>query len=106
MYCKHCANEIDDDVIVCPKCGKQVGELKGSSSSGGFDGFGDSSKPKNKVLAILLCCLGFIFIGGIHKFYEGKIGLGILYILTGGLFWIGTIVDLIDLCSKKDTYYI
>ena len=23
-YCKHCGELIDDDCIVCPKCGKQV----------------------------------------------------------------------------------
>ena len=33
MYCKHCAAEIDDDVIICPKCGKQVQELKYSESN-------------------------------------------------------------------------
>ena len=32
MYCKHCANEIDEDVIICPKCGKQVQELKREDS--------------------------------------------------------------------------
>lgn len=28
MFCKHCGNEIDDDVIICMSCGKQVQELK------------------------------------------------------------------------------
>lgn len=28
MYCKHCGNEIDNDVIICTKCGKQVQDLK------------------------------------------------------------------------------
>ena len=27
---------------------------------------------------------------GAHKFYEGKIGMGVLYIFTGGLFGIGS----------------
>ncbi|RDU21951.1 hypothetical protein [Anaerosacchariphilus polymeriproducens] len=27
-YCKHCGEIIDIDCIICPKCGKQVEELK------------------------------------------------------------------------------
>lgn len=106
MFCRHCGNEIDEDVVVCTKCGKQVKELKYENSFNGidFDGFGDMNKPKNKILSIILCCIGFVFVGGLHKFYEGKIGLGVLYILTGGLFYIGTIVDLISLIQKTDTY--
>ena len=48
---------------------------------------------KSKMVALLLC----IFLGGlgIHRFYVGKVGTGILYLLTGGLFGIGWIVDII-----------
>ena len=28
MFCKFCANEIDENVVICPRCGKQVSELK------------------------------------------------------------------------------
>ena len=49
-------------------------------------------RKKSKVVALLLC----IFLGvlGAHKFYEGKVGMGILYIITGGLFLIGWIVPI------------
>lgn len=48
---------------------------------------------KSKMVALLLC----IFLGefGIHKFYVGKIGMGILYLLTIGLFGIGWFIDII-----------
>ncbi|MDD4210993.1 MAG: TM2 domain-containing protein [Clostridia bacterium] len=38
-----------------------------------------------------------IFLGilGVHRFYAGKIGTGILWLLTGGLFGIGWIVDIL-----------
>ena len=26
-YCMHCGELIDDDCVVCPKCGKQVEQL-------------------------------------------------------------------------------
>ena len=32
MFCKFCGNEIDEDMVVCPKCGKQVKELKKEST--------------------------------------------------------------------------
>ena len=47
---------------------------------------------------LLLCFfLGFF---GAHKFYRKKIGMGILYLFTYGLFGIGYLVDLITLFVK------
>jgi TM2 domain-containing membrane protein YozV len=49
--------------------------------------------PKSRVATLLLA----IFLGefGIHRFYVGKVGTGILYLCTFGLFGIGIIVDVI-----------
>ena len=52
---------------------------------------------RSRILAIILCCVGFVGLGGLHRLYVGKLGTGILWLLTGGLFGIGTIVDLISL---------
>lgn len=57
--------------------------------------------PKSRWLALAICYfLGFF--GG-HYFYVGKIGKGILYIFTAGLFGIGWIVDLIRIATGKFT---
>lgn len=58
--------------------------------------------PKSKTKAALLCF--FLGVFGIHRFYVGKVGTGILYLLTAGLFGIGDVVDFIKiLCgSFKD----
>ncbi len=58
---------------------------------------------KNKWVSFLLCL--FLGILGIHKFYEGRILFGIIYLCTGGLFGIGVIVDLIILILKPNPYY-
>ena len=42
---------------------------------------------------------------GAHKFYEGKTGMGILYLLTGELFGIGWLIDAIALLFKPNPYY-
>ena len=39
---------------------------------------------------LLLTFLGLL---GIHRFYIGKVGTGILYLLTGALFGVGIIYD-------------
>jgi TM2 domain-containing membrane protein YozV len=59
-------------------------------------------RPKKLWVAYLLWFFfGFL---GIHKFYLGKIVMGILYIITGGLFFIGWFVDLFTLPSQVDLY--
>ena len=60
--------------------------------------------PKNKWVAFLLCLfLGYL---GAHKFYERRIGLGILYLFTCGLFGIGWFIDCIALLFKPNPYYV
>jgi TM2 domain-containing membrane protein YozV len=51
-----------------------------------------------------LACLGFIGIAGIHRFMLGKVGTGILWLLTGGLCWIGTIIDLVNMNKMVREY--
>ena len=55
---------------------------------------------KSRWLAFILC----FFFGklGIHRFYAGKIGTGLLWLFTWGFFGIGWLVDLI--CIAAGTF--
>jgi TM2 domain-containing membrane protein YozV len=59
---------------------------------------------KSKTTAYLL----WFFLGwcSAHKFYLGKTGVGILYLLTGQLAGIGWLIDLFTLGGQVDTYNI
>lgn len=115
-FCKHCGERIPVDAVICTKCGRQVEEIKkngneqivinnnntavaNATAIAGGVGIGH---PKNKWVALALCI--FTFCG--HKFYEGKIGMGIIYLFTGGLFFVGWIIDIIALLAKPNPYYV
>ena len=53
---------------------------------------------EKKKIELLLCIFGGWL--GLHHFYNKKIGLGILYLLTVGLFFIGWIYDIIVTIRK------
>ena len=116
-FCKFCGETIDNDCVVCPRCGKQVEDLGNKNGQNIIINNNNSAyanatatvthnvvrgKQKNKWVSLLLCI--FTLCG--HKFYEGKIGMGILYLFTGGLFFIGWVIDIITLALKPNPYYI
>lgn len=56
---------------------------------------------KSRLVDLLLC----IFFGalGIHRFYEGKIFTGLLWLFTGGLGTFGVFIDLILIIIGRAT---
>ncbi len=54
-----------------------------------------------KVPALLIT----IFLGGlgVHRFMAGKIGTGIIWLLTGGCLGIGYIIDIVQVATGKFT---
>lgn len=113
-FCKHCAAQIDFDCVVCPKCGKQVEEMRQTKENIIINNTANAyananitsphGKAKNKWVALFLC----LFLGciGAHKFYEGKTGMGLVYLFTAGLFFVGVVIDFIIILTKPNPYYV
>ena len=80
--CFACRDVIDVAAAVCPRCGTpQPAVALGSTT-------------ESRILPALLLCF-FLGVFGAHRFYVGKIGTGILELLTVGGLGIWWLVDMI-----------
>ena len=120
-FCKFCGSRIPMNAVVCTACGCQVEPLQGvnqgvptqiiinntntnTGSSANTNRVVYLGIPKRKWVAFALCLCFGIF--GAHRFYEGKVGTGLLYLCTLGLAAVGVVVDLIIILTKTDPYYV
>ncbi|MDH7514377.1 MAG: TM2 domain-containing protein [Bacteroidota bacterium] len=54
-----------------------------------------ASRRRDPQTILLTALIGFILVAGVHRFLMNQVGMGLLYLFTGGLCAIGTIVDLV-----------
>ena len=54
------------------------------------------ARRKDPQLILILTLIGFFGLAGIQRIILNQIGMGILYIFTGGLCLVGTIIDLVN----------
>lgn len=115
-YCSHCGGQIPEKAVVCTLCGCQVSSFENTNNAqpniiinnANSNAVNNSvkaayaGKVKNKWVAVALCI--FLGVFGGHKFYEGKILFGIIYLFTGGLLGFGVLIDLIILLLKPNPY--
>ncbi len=63
-----------------------------------------NSKRKSQDNMLLYCILGLVVVPGLQRFLTGQIGVGLLYLFTLGLCWIGSIVDLVNYKKLASEY--
>ena len=112
-FCRYCGDKIAASAKFCTNCGKpatapQTYQQPVQQPNVIINNVNAVAVPhgreKNKWVAFFLCLfLGFF---GVHRFYEGKIGTGILYLFTLGLVGFGWLIDCIILLTKPNPYYV
>lgn len=114
-FCEFCGNKVHIEAVICPKCGRQLEKMKTEEDSNHAQVVINNNNTVNNVnqshkkecdkwISLALCMLLGVF--GAHKFYEGKTGLGILYLFTAGFFIIGCVIDAIVILCKPNPYYV
>lgn len=90
MFCSNCGKELSIGANYCQNCGHRIQENRIMEIS-----------PRSQIAATILCfCLGGI---GVHRFYAGKVGTGILMILTIGGVGIWWLIDFIMIVTSSFT---
>ena len=94
MYCSNCGAQIDDQAVICVKCGVPTDRFKrfnapGSPPAEGFDW-----------LSTLLLCF-FLGAFGAHNFYTRKTGVAIIQLFTLGGLGIWALIDFIMIITES-----
>lgn len=79
VFCRGCGKPVHSTALTCPNCGAPQPAREISDK---------------RILPALLLCF-FVGFLGVHRFYVGKVGTGILQLFTLGGFGIWAFIDFI-----------
>ena len=61
-------------------------------------------RRKDETVTLVMAAMGLFGLAGLHRFYLGHYGIGLLYLFTLGFCYIGTIVDMVSHKSLAAKY--
>lgn len=117
MKCANCGAPLDRKNRFCPYCGNALEAAENAQDSKQEIHIhyhqeqpaetkvkyvyvpAERKSTRSRLVALVLCIILGVF--GAHRFYVGKIGTGLLYLFTWGLFGIGWLADVIILLLGK-----
>jgi hypothetical protein len=112
LFCEQCLIEVNGKMYCKPDIGKVINEAKeeaaaakgvpsptinisnvNTNTNQNIAGSVDNYPYKSKWVAAILCF--FFGVLGVHRFYVGKTGTGIIWLFTAGLCGFGALIDFI-----------
>lgn len=94
-FCPSCGSEVNDNAVVCVKCGVAVNNNRNPSGQVG------PVSDKEWLPALLLAW--FLGMFGVHRFYTGHVGIGVVQLLTFGGCGIWWLIDFIMIITGSFT---
>ena len=95
VFCRACGKQMHVTALACPQCGAQQRPVAAVPR------FDPNASPKLLLPAVLLCFWFGVF--GVHRFFVGKVGTGLLQLFTFGGLGIWALIDLIILVCGSFT---
>ena len=100
VYCVRCGADMRPDDRFCRNCGWDSTYAHGATPPPQPRApLPPNTSPKNRLTALLLCVLLGPF--GAHRFYLGKIGTGVLWLVTLGFLGLGVIFDVVMIATGE-----
>ncbi len=88
VFCRACGRQLHLSALSCPQCGAQQRAMPLRAA--------DPNASSRLLLPAVLLCFWFgVF--GVHRFFVGKVGTGLLMLFTFGGLGIWALIDLIIL---------
>ena len=106
-FCPNCGFEHDPEAVICVQCGvslEKTEAVKEEDFMQSLASFRETLDSLPLIATLLLVIFADGIFGGLYRLTKGDttgIVMGILWFVTGGLFGIGSLIDIISVAVKK-----